>query len=239
MEISNVDFIIGSATVLMLAIGYIMGVRTLFIYKAKRKKLILLTSFLFFALPSPWLDFGLRFLLALSSNTIDHTISVFLFAWAIPVLVIIWGYITSSLYQNHPWVKNAFLVLSAIPGLVFIISIYIFRDFTVEEIPGSVGVSHIFSAYQNMIILFFGALGIVFVLPTYLYFSIKSNNKLFKFKTRMIALSVFLFSTVGVLDGIVTFGMLAEMLFLRFFLVLSLVFLYLGYNTPKFIEARY
>lgn len=239
MDLSNFDTITGIATVIMLLLGYIMGIKTLFIYRGNQNQIVLITSFLFFSLPSPWLEFGVRFLFVVFGKTISNTVGVFLFAWSIPILVIFWCYITSSLFTSQPWIKQVSIVITSIPGIIFLISIYIFRDYSIDKIPNSIGVNYVYAPYQNCIILFYGLLGILFVFPTYSYFSFKSDNKLLKFKTGMIALSVLIFSIAGVMDGLISFKSIAGVLIFRIMLMFSLILLYLGYNTPNFIKVKY
>ncbi|NHZ86789.1 MAG: hypothetical protein GWP19_13095, partial [Planctomycetia bacterium] len=101
MELSNIDTITGISSLIMLVLGYGLGIKTIMIWMERKVNIILLTALLFFALPTPWLEFTLRFIFALFGSRIGDTFGMFIFAWSIPTLVTSWVYITSSLYKNQ------------------------------------------------------------------------------------------------------------------------------------------
>lgn len=239
MVLTNLDLITGISSTVMLALGYILGAKTLTIWKKKKDYIILLSAILFFSLPSPWLEYTLRFIFALFNGEIGDTFGIFIFAWSVPVLTTTWVYITSSLYKNQEWFKYVGLVVTIIPGLIFIVSVYFLQTWTVTDVSDSIAKNYVYDGLQQGIIFYFGALGIGFIFPSYLYFSFKSENKLFIFKTRMIAYSVLLFAIAGMADAMIEFDSAFNIVILRVLLMFSLTFLYLGYNTPSMVKSRY
>jgi hypothetical protein len=239
MALSNIDTITGISSLVMLILGYGLGIKTITIWMKKKANIILLTALLFFALPTPWLEFTLRFIFALFDGEIGDTFGMFIFAWSIPVLVTSWVYITSSLYKNQEWFKYVALAITVIPGIIFIISIYFLQNWEVTEIAGSIAKNYEYVPLEEFIIYYFGALGIGIVFPSYIYFSNKSEDKLFKFKSRMIAFSVLLFTIAGISDATIAFDSAFNIVILRVVLMISLILLYLGYNTPTRIKDRY
>ena len=239
MALSNIDTITGISSLVMLILGYGLGIKTITIWMQKKANIILLTALLFFALPTPWLEFTLRFIFELFGGAIGDTFGMFVFAWSIPTLVTSWVYITSSLYKNQEWFKYVALGITIIPGIIFIISIYILQDWTVTDVAGSIAKNYEYTTLEQIIIYYFGALGIGIVFPSYIYFSNKSEDKLFKFKSRMIAFSVLLFTIAGIADATIVFTSAFNIVILRVALMISLILLYLGYNTPIKIKDRY
>ena len=239
MVLTNLDLITGISSSVMLLLGYVLGIKTLTKWKEKRENIILFSAILFFSLPSPWLEYTLRFIFALFNAEIGDTFGIFIYAWSIPVLTTTWAYITSSLYKNQEWFKYVALAVTAIPGLIFIISIYFFQTWTVSDVANSIAKNYEYDTLQGIIIIYYGALGIGFIFPSYMYFSFKSQNKLFIFKARMIAYSVLLFAIAGVSDATIKFDNAFNIVILRVLLMLSLTFLYLGYNTPNRVKIRY
>ncbi len=233
--------ITGISSLVMLLLGYGLGIKTLTIWMQKKANIILLTALLFFALPTPWLEFTLRFIFELFGGEIGDTFGMFVFAWSIPTLVTSWVYITSSLYKNQEWFKYVALGITVIPGIIFIVSIYFLQDWTVTDvaIDDSIAMNYEYTTLEQIIIYYFGALGIGIVFPSYVYFSNKSEDKLFKFKSRMIAFSVLLFTIAGIGDATITFTDAFYIVVLRVLLMISLILLYLGYNTPIKIKNRY
>lgn len=241
MALSYIDTITGISSLVMLILGYGLGIKTITIWMKKKANIILLTALLFFALPTPWLEFTLRFIFELFGGAIGDKFGMFIFAWSIPTLVTSWVYITSSLYKNQEWFKYVALAITVIPGLIFVISIYFIQDWSVTFVDEatSIAKNYQYTTLEQIIIYYFGALGIGIVFPSYIYFSNKSDDKLFKFKSRMIAFSVLLFTIAGIADATIVFTSAFNIVILRIVLMISLIFLYLGYNTPTKIKDRY
>lgn len=224
----------------MLSIAYFMGIKIVRIWQKKQDYLILVTALLFFALPTPWLSSGLQFLFVIIfDKTLSGKFLLLLIAWSIPTLTTSWVYITSSLYKNKSWSQWAGLLVPGIPGLLFIIWVYFLGSWEIKEIPNAIQVNFVYVGLPNYIIYYFGILGILFVFPSYAYISIKSDNNLVKAKTGFIALSSLLYAIAGVWDGAVTFQNITVVIILRVILTISLIFLYLGYNTPERIKQKF
>ncbi|MCY3410047.1 MAG: hypothetical protein INQ03_00290 [Candidatus Heimdallarchaeota archaeon] len=236
-DLSAIDLVAGFSSMLMLIVGVSMAIKTILIWREKRDNLILLTSLLFFSLPSPWLGTTVRLLGYMFDLNINYDIVVYLFAWSVPTLVISWCYITAALLPQ-PWAKKVVLGISLVPGIIFFITVYLLGHWSYGLIDNSIYFGWLYGTIPNIMIYIYGALGILFVLPVYVYFSIKSTKPLFKFKTRMIAIAVTLFTIAGVWDSGVT-QVIGLIVLLRVFLLLSLVSLYLGYITPDWIKSRY
>ncbi len=239
MAITSFDLVNGISTWIMLSIGYGMGIRTLKLWRDKKDHLILITAILFFSLPTPWLSAGVRFLLYLFDVHPTDAVLLIFFVWSVPILIICWAYITSSLYKNISWLKYFFLVITVIPGIIFLISIFVYGTWSTVAIEGAIQKNYVYEGITGYLLYYYGFLGIFFVMPSYTYFSIKSTNPLYKLKFRFIAISASLFTIAGMVDGIITFNSIFYVVLLRIMLTTSLIFLFLGYNTPEWIKEKY
>ena len=239
LENSASDVIIAIATALMFLVGYGMGIKSFMVWREKKSPLILLTALLFISLPTPWLAYPLRVISIAFGSPIDDKIALYLFAWSVPALAIVWLYITSSLFVNQKYFRYIALVITVIPGLIFIVGIYFLDMWSVTLVPDSSSINYIYDPLLDGIIMFNGVLGLLLIFPSYTYFSINSKSKLFRFKSRSIAVASLLFVLAGVTDAVITFDNIVVVLLLRIVLTASLVFLYLGYNTPERIRLRY
>ena len=239
--VSTFDLIAGILTLLPLVIGYTMGVITLRIYLQKsRSTLVLLTAILFFALPSPWLGVSTVFVeQLLGLKVLNDTTYVFLYAWSIPIIATIWLYTSASLLKFSDKIKWVVLVITLVVDALFLYSIYVQKDFEVNKVPDSIFYDSTFTGNASLISTLMVVSIIVIVVPLYFWIAYRTDDKLFTFKARFIGLGALLFSIAAGLDANLELSTVGIIAFVRFFLVISLICLYLGYNTPNSIRQRY
>lgn len=238
--VSSTEWIAGSLTIAPLVIGYLMGIITYKKYLEKRNPLLLLSSILFFAIPSPWLGVSTTFLFQVFNlGTLADTTYVFIYAWSVPIIFTIWIYVTGSLIQERPKLKYYLLIFALILDLIFFWSIYFDKQFVVNSIDGSIFYDSTFTEWANILASVFGAAVLLFVAPTYFWISNQTENELFKFKSRMITAGAVLFPIAAVLDGNLELNQIGQVILVRAMLMFALIFLYFGYNTPRFIQDRY
>ncbi|MHA2089982.1 MAG: hypothetical protein ACW98K_03910 [Candidatus Kariarchaeaceae archaeon] len=239
MSVSFSDTVVALSSLTIIVIGFLMAVVSIKIYREKRSTLVLLSSILFFTLPSPWMPDVFVYFAELMGGSISNTTAAYLSAWSIPIFVTTWLYITGSLLRDQPWAKYVALVVGAIPGLIFYIKSYIYHDWTVTTIEDSKLLAVEYSDGSNLIIIFYGLAGLVFIFPMNVYFAIKSRDQLFKFRTSMISAGVLLYALSAVFDAIFEFENTSGIILVRFFILLSMICLFTGYITPNRIRERF
>ncbi|MHA2249405.1 MAG: hypothetical protein ACXAD7_03535 [Candidatus Kariarchaeaceae archaeon] len=234
------DTVVALSSLFIIIIGYSMGVISLKLWKEKQSNLLLLSSILFFTLPSPWMPDVFVFFADLGGGSISDRTAAYLSAWSIPILVSTWLYITSSLLKDRPWAKYVALAAGVIPGIIFYVKSYIFSDWKVDPIDeDSIILTVEYSPGSNLIIIIYGLAGLFFIFPMYLYFSFKSRNRLFKFRSAMISTGVLLYALSAMFDAIIVFEGITGIILARFFILLSMISLFLGYNTPSRLREKF
>ncbi|MCY3415003.1 MAG: hypothetical protein INQ03_25355 [Candidatus Heimdallarchaeota archaeon] len=240
MAVLLLDSVAGLFSTACLVVGYTLGFYTLNLYRQKKTGMLFLSSILFFTLPSPWIPDALMFWnLLLGGDGIKHTTGIYSSAWSIPILSTTWLYITAALYKRLPNLKKVFLGVGSTLALVFYYYIYILKEYVITDIPDSKILNIDYTTIPNAIVTIYGLGGIFFILPSYLYFSSKTEDALFKFRFRMIATSVTLFAISGVYDLISKYDNILDFILVRVFILISLICLYLGYVPPNMIRERY
>jgi len=238
--VSNTELIAGILTLLPLVIGYTMAIISFRIYRKGGSNLVLLTSILFFALPSPWLGVSTVFIeQLLGLNVLNPTAYVFLYAWSVPIIALVWNYTSASLIKYKDYIKYIVLAIIGILDLIFLWAIYIDKQFEVNEVQGSIFLDSTFTGTASLVSTLVVASVILFVAPLYFWIAYKTEDPLFKFKARFIGLGALLFSFSAGLDASIELGSIGLVIVVRLALVTSLILLYLGYNTPDRIKSRY
>lgn len=222
----------------MIIVGFTMAYIALRKYLENRKMELLVTSILFFTLPLPWVSQVYVVLVDMMGNTATPKIGVYLATWSIAIFALSWIYITLSLY-NRPaikWVGSAF---TAALGIYLMVQVYILSRYEVDYPADSVIYNVVYELDTLIVIGLLGVLGLLVVSPTYLYFSVKSQQALFKFRSLMIGIAALIYTVAAVLDALITFDTILGIASLRFLLLVSLILLYIGYLTPRRIRERY
>ncbi len=239
MALETFDIVAATASALILAVGYLIGIYLVGVYKKTKKPIILLSSILFFTLPSPWLTDVLVILIVLFDGSVPAGFGLYVSAWSIPILVSTWLYITGSLYRDRPWFKYFTLSIGVIPGIVYYIYVYVIKAWKEKPIPDSHLTNVEYELIPFAIILIYGIAGISIVFTSYAIFAYKSQNKLFKFRSSMIAIGSLLFTIAGVTDSFLVYDQLFHFIVIRFLVLLSMISLFLGYNTPTRIREKF
>lgn len=78
---------------------------------------------------------------------------------------------------------------------------------------------------------------IVFIFPSYLYFG-KSDDPLFAFRMKLIAIGVLLFSGVSIVDGVLK-NPEPSLVTTKFFLIIALSLIYVGYQPPMKLRQKF
>jgi hypothetical protein len=238
MALTSLDYVTAISTSIMMLVGLLMSIIAFKIWLEKKNIKFLLTAILFFALPFPWLNQVLIIVSTMFDIVPNTIVGVYLTVWSIPTLVITWLYITTSLYSKQ-WVRYISLFVGVVLGVYVIIRVYIQDAWGINNVPNTVLYNIEYSPDVELVIAIFGLMGLLIVTPTYYYFSSVSEDPLFKFRSRMIAIAAFIFSIAGVADAILILDTIVTLLLLRVMLLISLILLYLGYITPNMIRKRY
>lgn len=237
MSLTPLEWMIGIGNTVPLLIGYTLSIMTLKTYFEKKKPLLLLSSILFFTIPSPWLAQVYVFIVAATGNTYDPVVYIYLVAWPIPIIGLVWTYLTASLYQKYPGLKKLLLPIYAVLALIHYWFMYVLKDATMES-TGTVYPSVQFPLISELIIYFEVASLLLFIIPSYLYFSRKSEDKLFKIRTLLIAIGAFLFTLVAVVDGVME-NTGPILITTKIFMTIALSLIFLGYTPPQSLRDRY
>ena len=237
MVLTTLDYVTAISTSIMIIVGWLMSIIAFKLWREKKDPQILLSGVLFFALPVPWLNQVIIIVSAMFQLEPNPEIAVYLTGWSIPTLVVSWVFITTSLYSKK-WIKYLSLFVNVVLGIYVIIRVYFQDGWGINEV-GSVLYNIEYTDDVDIVISIFGIMGLFIVTPTYFYFSYVSHNPLFKYRSKMIAIAALLFSLAGALDAILELDTIIELVLLRVILLISLVLLYLGYITPKWIRKKY
>jgi hypothetical protein len=238
--VSSIDLIAGLFTLSPLVIGYSMAIITLKRYLETRNSLLLVTTILFIGIPSPWLGVSTVFLLQLfGQEVISNTVYVFIYAWSIPVIGISWNYSAATLLKFEEKIKWSIMSIISILCLIFLYSIYIINEFTVNPVPNSIFYDSTFTGLARIATLIIIATVLLLVAPVFLWASIKTKDPLVKFKSRCIGFGAIIFVLAAGVDGNVEIGDITVVITIRLMIVIALILLYLGYNTPQRIRNKF
>lgn len=240
VEPTVLDSITAFSSLFINVIGYSMGVISLRIWTKSKQQLVLLSSILFFTLPSPWLvDFLIYIVHIITGGTINYTFAIIIAAWSVPILSTSWAFITATFFRDRPYLKWVLLGVMSVLDLIFYILVWGFHKYNIEDVPGSVILNVNYGTFPNIIIVIYGLIGLVFVFPTFTYLALKSTDQLFKLRSYIIATGTLLFTIGAVADAILVFHDVVGIIFLRLMVLGALICLYLGFNTPKSIRNKY
>lgn len=240
MDISALDLFTSIASGLLTVVGFTLGIIAFRKWQQSKNNLLLITSVLFISIPITWLIDTIIVTVALFGGEMSPKAIIYFAAFGIPIFTAIWFYLTGSLYVNRPWVKQLMLAVGIISALVFYTSVYILGQGNVTPISDDSVLRNIDYEGPGMIMIYFyGALGLLFVVPTYLYFSMKTTNPLMAFRFRMIGLGVLSFDLSAVADAVLRFEELWFFLLTRLLILVSLILLSVGYNTPERYRKKY
>ena len=237
MVLTTLDYVAAISTSIMILVGWVMAIIAFRLWREKKETQILLSSILFFTLPFPWLNQVIIVVSSILQGELNEEVAVYLTGWSIPALVIAWVFITTSLYSRE-WIKYAMLFVNVVLGIYVIVRVYFQNGWDTNRVGDTLYTIE-YANDVDIVIAVFGLMGLLIVAPTYLYFSVKSQDPLFKFRSRMIGLAAVFFSIAGATDGISVVDTIGLLLLLRMMLLTSLVLLYMGYITPDRIRARY
>ncbi|MBD3191911.1 MAG: hypothetical protein GF308_14785 [Candidatus Heimdallarchaeota archaeon] len=237
--LSGMEITAGVVTIIPMIIGYSMSIITLIRYFQKKKILLLLSSIIFFSLVSIWIGITIVFLAAaFGLLPPSNTTYVFSYSWAPVVLGITWNYVTASLFKKRSWLKYVILGFFVILGALYLYFIYIAKDFTVTTFPDSIYKDSSMGTASSIIIYIFVVSILLFIAPVYLWVGSKTNKKLIKFKSFIIAAGAFLFGIVIIVDATIPLEQIIIVIIIRLVLLVSLVCLFLGYITPRMIVDK-
>ncbi|MCY3414384.1 MAG: hypothetical protein INQ03_22245 [Candidatus Heimdallarchaeota archaeon] len=236
--ISGIDLLVGILTITPIVIGYTMGIISLGKYLSSKKGMMLLSSILFFALPSPWIGTTIVFLGYLFDVAVSDTIYVFSYAWSVAVFSTVWSYITASFDQSKPRRKFYVLGILGTLSLFYFYLIYIAKEFEVHELEGTIFKDSTFTGITTYITYIFALFILFYVAVTYLIISRNTQDPIIRFKTRIISLGAVLFVFGAIADGIFGVTNAGSLIVIRFLIVLSLISLYLGYLTPNVVKEK-
>lgn len=241
MDPTLIDSVTAISSLIINAIGITMAVISLKIWREKKSTPILLSSILFFTIPAPWLvDFIVYVTHLVSGDTPSNSVLVIFSAWSIPILSTFWVYITSELYsKEYPRLKWIMLGILGVLDIIFYTVVFILDQWIVSDITDSILIKIDYGDIGNIMVVLYGLFGLLFIFPSYTYFSMKSENQLFKVRSALIASGTLLFTISGVLDAVLVFGSITLIVVLRFLIVAALTSLYLGFITPNFLRERY
>ncbi|NHJ04067.1 MAG: hypothetical protein EAX90_04540 [Candidatus Heimdallarchaeota archaeon] len=234
----SIELVIGIITIIPMAIGYIIAGLLIGRYFLRKNSIELLIAFMFISLASIWIGVCIIFFIAVFNLPTPSDITyIFSYAWAIPILATIWNFITAALFEKQKYLKYIILGLFIVIDIIFLLMIYWKQDFIIE--PNSIIYRDTtFGTYTSIILYFYLASALLFIMPTYFWKGITSKHKLTKIKNILIACGSLLFSIVTILDGIITIDNLPTVIITRIILILTLIILSIGYFTPLKLEVN-
>ncbi|HUU79329.1 MAG TPA: hypothetical protein VMX55_13370 [candidate division Zixibacteria bacterium] len=234
----SIELVIGIITLIPMAIGYVIAGLLIGRYFLRKKVIVLITAFMFISLVSIWIGVCIIFFIAIFNlPTPSDMTYIFSFAWAIPILATTWNFITAALFEKQKFLKFIILGLFFVVDVIFLLLIYWKQDFIIE--PNSMIYRDTsFGIYTSIILYFYVASILLFIMPTYFWKGINSKLRSTKFKNILVACGSLLFSIIAILDGIITIDNLPIAIVNRTILILALIILSMGYFTPLKLDIK-
>ncbi|MDH5401554.1 MAG: hypothetical protein OEZ01_09080 [Candidatus Heimdallarchaeota archaeon] len=240
MDFTILDLLSSGMSLFIVITGISLGIYTYKVYRKNQQSSYLLSSILFITLPLPYSVDIFYILDDLFSLDLSHTTLGMISGWSVPILATTWIFITAILYkEKYPTQIKILTGVNVVLGLLFWYQLFVVTDFQLEPIPNSVLFSLIYGLIPTLIIAIYAIIALSFIFPSYMYFSIKSTDPLFKIRSKLIAFGALLFPIGGLFDAIVVDVSLFTNILIRIIILSSLLCLYLGYNTPDRIRNKY
>ncbi len=237
MELTTQEYLIGSSSVIIVAIFLIVGLTICFKYFEKRDRIFILVGISWIALAIPWSAVAIHFLmLILLDMPLQEEIFFFIIGGIIPFTQICWimafSEFTSMVKRN----KIKLLVISLSLSITFeIIFLYIlFND--VSLIGRFEGAIHIkftlfFTVYLTIMALIFEIVGIFFVRE-----SLKLDDPEIRLKAKFLIIAFILFF-IGCIPETIIMNISITVIG-RIILIFSALAFYCGFILPSWIKER-
>jgi hypothetical protein len=192
---------------------------------------------------SPWYPSGGGwFYWFITGDLFSYEFYVILGNAGIPIAIIAWLYVYK--FNVYPKKGNKIIIIYVIFSIIFEIYLFYFTFISPDApVKGLIGIIDDPSNptdidYKGLVLIYLGA-SILTACSTGIHFSIKSlklkKNPEVKWKGRFLFIAFILFGFSAIMDAIVELNLFL-LLIVRVFLSLTVLFFYLGFILPKWVQ---
>lgn len=239
MVLSDVAFASGLSSLMIVIIGWILGIYLLIRYKSNPDKNTLALAIVLISIGSVWLAVSVNFLLALSGlNFLDDLTYVLLIGWIPGVTGVTLGYMFVSIVKEE-YLKPTMVIFSILL-VIDIIMMYILVPFGIWEVSQVISFKNtpdgIPDASVEGIYKIFSYVSIIVMIITSLFFILTAKRTdIRRVKRRAGLLGIgLLISTISLIfDSVAPTEDLFILLTVRIVVVFGLIIMSMGITLPK------
>jgi hypothetical protein len=241
MTLSNLGFASGISSLMIVLIGWALGLYLVKRYLATPDKNTLALAVILISVGSVWLAISVNFLLTLLGQPfLEETPYILLIGWIPGVVGIAIGYVFTSIVKEE-YLKPAMIIF----GLFFVINTtitYVFipfsiLNFTVQDaITFSTATGQLPDATTSGFFRLLSIMTIVIMIATSIFFiitAVRTNIPLVKTRAGLLGVSLLLVALLITFDSIFPTEDIFILVGLRFFVVIGLFIMSLAIILPK------
>ena len=237
VSLSNLDFVNGLFSVLVITVGAIIGLIIASKYIKFKNKAYLYWGLAYTGFYCAWWPSGISFLSVLiTGQPLSKLMYIIIGNVFIPIFMLLWLLgLTEMIYEDKR--KILLILYSAICGVVEIILIYIIlADYTIlAEFTGVFDVTYnrIWLIYLLFINFTITITGLIFARD-----SLKSDEREVRFKGKILIIAFLSYPICGIIDGGVELNEIGVII-IRSLLMFGAVMFYIGFFVPRFVRKLF
>ena len=240
MSLSNIAFASGLSSLMIVVIGWVLG---LYLFKRylsdKDNKNTLALAILLMSIGSVWLSISVNFILALMGNEFLNELPyILIIGWIPGVVLISVGYMFISIVKEE-YLKLVMFVTFAIfvINLIIVYGLILFGYFPIsDQISFVTPVNGLPDASTTGFFQILTITSIIFMAITsifFIYTSFKTTIPIVKTRARLLGVGLLLSSVTIIFDSVLPPENITLLLGIRLIIVFSLFILAMGITLPK------